>query len=525
MPRGKKQGSSVFEVPYKSGSVYAFYGSKYLFSKRKKIYSSTFEEATINRAVHDVLVDLVKAVEATAPLEQRRRKQKEIHGKNQKEEYHWSTKIAAEWTAQTGLPSTVMNDGTKADIAFHLDQTDDTCIAIQVKTAIESKINHNIWEFKEIKKYEGMMVVCIRRDKQDGWVFDGKVLIDIPTNTLSIGPLNKYGDYALSAVDAIDIKSLVSCLIHNSSMYPTHSLETMRWNLGSYELFMEMIGIRSYEHATKQVGFFPNSVGGRTDYIIGGRHKQFKSARSTRSLGRAGVSCEMHRRNGSDNGKVTYTLYNEGDFDEAIIAYVDGKRGLVHFWEIPANVLVSKRKMHVQGTPDDNSSIVTHFTETERKQYELGPRAKSWTKYVWTLKYYMGVFELPKFSEEIRSIVAEYFERMELGIDSEEDVDEWDKYDFFPDGDDEEDEEEWELRDFFEDDESSDDEPVVMASPNISRAPSPFQREGEISPSPLLFPLSRSYFPPANGRKKKKAKVMGIERAMTQMSLAEFLKH
>lgn len=251
----------------------------------------------------------------------------------------------------------VMNDSVLADLCGFFDPHDTTlALPIQLKTAGKPVKSHpNTWMFNAVRGYCGMVVVCWRVDKQDGWVFDGSDLDDRKSKTLLITPSGVNAKLALSGATPLGMRALIAFLrdhvATNPDRFPSQAKSFFSWQFGgkAHNNLKERIGVYLYQTHVDAASDFPKAQGGSYDLIAGdGKLRlQFKTGRVEKGsngykVGSNGYKVSLCESAGKVDGKPTYRPYPTGAFDELVVYYFDWKANVAHVWRIPASELVAR---------------------------------------------------------------------------------------------------------------------------------------------------------------------------------------
>jgi hypothetical protein len=315
--------------------------------------------------------------EAKAALAGKRAADVAMFGNNSSQEREVALALVAAWRESTGLPSLVLNDGTRADVLLGHAGEDDTWLAVQLKTTGHAKKGQpNMWMFAHVNKYAGMPVVCWRCDHDDGWVYDGDVLVDNGKCYLGVTPGGK--NDVLAEARGLSMSQLVEWLRAHLHRWPVVTEEDARHDFESEAHRTEMRGIDAFrarfpEHVYEWPGGQNTHVDLVKDATI---RQQFKTACTDR--GRAGFCCTLFTRSGKDEaGKQLVEPYPADAFDELVaVAWVDGA---AHFWVIPMEKLVEHGAVRTATAGDGITRLVLYGPIGKQPDPKAYCKADTWT--------------------------------------------------------------------------------------------------------------------------------------------------
>ena len=297
-----------------------------------------------------------KRQRAARPIEEIRAENKATYGNACKLERDVANAFAA-----SDESIYVMNDSVRADLCGFFygpeEGAETLALPIQLKTtAKHMEGNENTWRFTHVRGYKGMVVVCWRDDKKDGWVYDGATLNDRKTEDLGVTPGGINAENAINTDDdstratPLSLDGIVSRLRQlaekRRDRFPPRTKAYLSWEFSgeeAHDQLKERIGIHLHQKHEDGDADFPKAQNGSFDLVSGdGKLRlQFKTARVLK--GRAGLLVDLEENAGRVDGKATWRPYPADAFDVLVVYRLDWKNKVAHVWRIPANKLVTHR--------------------------------------------------------------------------------------------------------------------------------------------------------------------------------------
>ena len=327
--------------------------------------------------------------------------------------------VAIEFHAADGSVI-ILNDSVLADMcAFFYANEPTKALGIQLKTTGGPvKGNPNKWQFQHVTGYTGLIVVCWRIDKQDGWVFDGTVLDERKTEGLEITLGGKNAKLALSGVEPMGMNAIIAFLksdlvTGDLERFPPRTQEYFSWQFSgrkAYNHLKERIGIHLYIKNIDPLATFPQGQNGSHDLDAGNpndqlRRKQFKTAH--KQSGHNGFHVTLHECAGYVGGVKTYRPYIVGVFDELVVFYFDWSANLAHVWRIPASKLAEKGHLRTETQTGHLGFLVYKSTEFKDENGDVQ----------WTAKpeYYKGTQPIGNFPPEAEAAAGHMLRELREG--------------------------------------------------------------------------------------------------------------
>jgi hypothetical protein len=281
-----------------------------------------------------------------------------------------------------------MNDGVLTDnCGFFYDDNPKLALGIQLKVAETPKEGQeNTWAFGHVNHYPGLLVVCWRADKKDGWIYDGTRLVERKTGNLDVTPGGKNAKLAINTDDErtratpLPLESLVARLRElaaDRERFPPRTKAYWSWRFGgkAHKQLKERIGLH-LEELRDPGATFPEVQAGSFDQLGGDgvTRRQLKTGRV-----RAGISgwhVHLDERAGTVDGKKTHRPYPAGAFDELVVYVFDWPTNTARVWRVPASKLVEKGYMRTATQTGVQGLLVYEFAERQSKS---GPIPDTWT--------------------------------------------------------------------------------------------------------------------------------------------------
>ena len=370
--------------------------------RRRALYFATEEEAEAALLAQRDAKEAEKR-EKRGRLAEKRERDVARNGNSSSMERSFALALKAEWERRTGGRAVILNDGTVADMLFGLFPSGtDGLLPVQLKTtekAVEG--NQNAYKFQAVLGYETMPVLCWREDKQDAWVYDGKVLQERGKDGLVVTPGGKNCKMAMGR--GMGMEEIVSFLREelgkeegeDGRRWERVGEEEARWQLKSETQKKEMKGIEEYKRRFQSRGpfYWPDGQNTHVDLEEGRRgggggagegkgRLQFKTVREVK--GKAGFTCSTFTRAGKDeSGRQLVDPYPSDAFDFLVAVWFDEEER-AHFWRFPKEELVKRGVMSSETEPGKTGiriygpvGVGKHPDEKARKRAET-----------WSLSFY-----------------------------------------------------------------------------------------------------------------------------------------
>ena len=309
----------------------------------------------------------------------------------------------------------VLNDSVQADVCGFFYDESTLALPIQLKvTATHAKGKPNQWEFKDVRGYAGLVVVCFRADQQDGWVYDGAKLDQGP-ESLKVTPGGKNAKLAINTDDEdtratpLPLGGIVARLRQLAAdrrRFPPHTKEFLSWKFAgkAHSHLKERIGIYLYQmHKDKdRASDFPREQGGSVDLVGGkGERLQFKTGRKFE--GHYGLFVNFYEDAGYVDGNRTYRPYHAGVFDWVIVFFFDWKAKEAHWWCIPAFEFKERGYLRT-AEQKGKKSFYVYRTAKDCDGNEQ-----------WTFDYYKGTLPLGPFPAEAEAAAGPLLDDLRTG--------------------------------------------------------------------------------------------------------------
>lgn len=292
-------------------------------------------------------------------LADKRERDVERNGNNCSIERSFALALKEEWERRTGGRAVILNDGTVADMLFGLSPSGTGgFLPVQLKTTGKAlKGTPNTWAFQAVLGYETMPVLCWRGDKQDAWVYDGKVLQKRGKEVLVVTPGGKNCKMAMGR--KMGMEEIVSFLREelgkeegeDGRRWERVGEEEARWQFKSETHMKEMKGIEEYKRRFESRGpfYWPDGQNTHVDLEEGRGRLQFKTVREVK--GRAGFKFSTYTSAGKDeSGRQLVDPYPSDAFDFLVAVWFDEEER-AHFWRFPKEELVERGVMSSETEP------------------------------------------------------------------------------------------------------------------------------------------------------------------------------
>jgi hypothetical protein len=290
-------------------------------------------EAIVSKLVGNICKNVVKAnsVQFTN-LADKRDHDVKVHGNNLSQEREVTERLVDTWKERTGEDAIVTNDNARSDALLGIKGA---FLPLQVKTTAKRMDNQNSWLFNNLTGYADMPILCWRCDHNDGWVYDGKDIINLPSGCFVITPGGKNDKLALRSGQTYE--EVVDFLIENAGKWNLITEEEGRNDFCSTCHSKEMKGINAYITSFPGKYTFPKGQNTHVDLLDSESRIQFKTASIFR--GHLGFYVNMKTSCGkSFNGKQLFSPYRHDSFDVLVVVWFD-ENEVPHFWRIPSSHL------------------------------------------------------------------------------------------------------------------------------------------------------------------------------------------
>ena len=314
----------------------------------------------------------------------------------------------------------VMNDSVRADLCgfFYGPEEEETlALPIQLKTTAKHvEGNENTWQFRQVRGYKGMVVVCWRDDQKDGWVYDGATLDDRRTENLCVTPGGINAKLAINTDDErtrstpLSLDGIVSRLKQlakeRRDRFPPRTKAYLSWEFSGEEAhsqLKERIGIHLHQTHVDGAADFPKAQNGSFDLVSGDGtlRLQFKTACVQRD--HAALRVNLNESAGRVDGKATYRPYPADAFDVLVVYRLDWKSKVAHVWRIPANKLVEYHYL----TTDAQHGKQGIYVYTKPKNGKGRDQ--------WTFDHYVGTQHLGDFPAEAEAAAGRLLDDFRSG--------------------------------------------------------------------------------------------------------------
>lgn len=327
--------------------------------RRRTLHFATEEEAEAALLAQRDAKEAEKR-EKRGRLAEKRERDVARNGNSSSMERSFALALKAEWERRTGGRAVILNDGTVADMLFGLFPSGtDGLLPVQLKTTGKAmKVRPNSYKFQAVLGYETMPVLCWREDKQDAWVYDGKVLQERGKEGLGVTPGGKNCKMAIGR--KMGMEEIVSFLREELGKEEGEGgrrwekrvgEEEARWQLKSETQKKEMKGIEEYKRRFESRGpfYWPDGQNTHVDLEEGEGRLQFKTVWEVKK--RAGFLCHTYTCAGKDeSGRQLVDPYPSDAFDFLVAVWFDEEER-AHFWRFPKEELVKRGVMSSETEP------------------------------------------------------------------------------------------------------------------------------------------------------------------------------
>ena len=390
-------------------------------TRKQKYYSfATLKEAEAAYAAERELQASAQAERkrqrAARPIEEIKAENKARNGNNCNLERDVANAFAA-----SDESIYVMNDSVRADLCgffYGQEEGDETlALPIQLKTtAKHMEGNENTWRFRKVRGYKGMVVVCWRDDKRDGWVYDGATLDDQSTDDLKVTPGGKNAKLAINTNDKstsstpLSLDGIVSRLKQlaekRRDRFPPRTKEYLSWEFSGEEAhnsLKERICIHLHQTHVDGASDFPKAQNGSFDLVSGDGtlRLQLKTAHVQKDC--AGLLVNLNEHAGNVDRKRTYRPYFADAFDVLVVYRLDWKNNVAHVWRIPTSELVEHRYLTTDAQYG-KQGIIVYSTPKDGHGRDQ-----------WTFGYYQGTQPLGDFPPEAEAAAGHLLDDFRSG--------------------------------------------------------------------------------------------------------------
>jgi hypothetical protein len=410
LPRGIKQRFKLFEVRKSDPTT-----------RKEKNYSfATLKEAEEAYAAERELQARVQAERkrqrAARPIEEIKAENKSTYGNSCSLERDVANAFAA-----SDESIYVMNDAVRADLCgffYGQEEGDETlALPIQLKTTGKHmKSSENTWLFKKVRGYKGMVVVCWRDDKKDGWVYDGTTLDDRKSEDLGVTPGGINAKLAINTDDdstratPLSLDGIVSRLRQlaerRRDRFPPRTKEYLSWEFSGEEAhnqLKERVGIHLHQTHVDGASDFPKAQNGSFDLVSGDWELRLQFKTACVRKGCAGLLVQLEESAGKVDGKRTWRPYHADAFDVLVVYRLDWKNKVAHVWRIPTSELVAHRYLTTDAQ-DGKQGLMVYTTP--KNMYGRDQ---------WTFDHYKGTQPLGPFPADAEAAAGRLLDDFRSG--------------------------------------------------------------------------------------------------------------
>ncbi len=310
-----------------------------------------------------------RKAEKMESLSSKRKKDVETTGDNCGKERRFCLLLKESWIRRIGTRCIICNDGTRSDVLFEIDEK---FLPVQVKTASERR---GAAQFRHVRGYSEMPVVCWSIDAKEALLYDGAVLDRHKSCDLAV---RKTGENRRLAMrDGMDVDSLIDYL-SISRHWALTTEDEARSDFKSVDHRKEYDGILAYRSRFPSVPFsWPEGQNTHVDAVMGGERLQFKTVLRQNS----GFFCNF-TTSGGEKGKIRLP-YPKGAFDHLIAVFFFEEKA--HFWRIPS--LELEKRGFFSSDAEAGKTGLTLFAPSS----QIGTRKvmEKKCKNLWTRDFYL----------------------------------------------------------------------------------------------------------------------------------------